>query len=151
MITWPFFISHRLSVFGNGMTGMTTEKNQQLSGTARPAPRYKIVAINENRDFKRIYAKGKSAISPILVTYVYKNRGKKLRVGITASKKTGNAVQRNRSRRIIRAALQALLPQIDKNRNVDLIFVSRGKTPYVKSTAIQKTMLMHLKEAGLLK
>lgn len=63
-----------------------------------------IVKIKENRDFRRIYSKGKSFVSPVLVTYVLKNRTKNVRYGITTSKKTGNAVQRNRSRRIIRAA-----------------------------------------------
>ena len=117
----------------------------------RPAKRYKIVAVNENRDFRKAYAKGKSSVSPVLVTYVCKNRGKHLRVGITASKKIGNAVQRNRSRRVIRAALRSLWPRLDHNRNVDLIFVARGKTPFVKSTAVQKVMAAHLKEAGILK
>ena len=116
----------------------------------KPANRYRIAAINENRDFKRIYARGKARVSPVLVTYVCKNRGSRMRVGITASKKIGNAVKRNRSRRVIRAALQALLPQMDPGRNVDIIFVARGKTPYVKSTAVQKVMAAQLKEAGLL-
>ena len=66
---------------------------QAKSAAGRPAKRYKIVAVNENRDFKRAYAKGKSSVSPMLVTYHSKNRGKHLRVGITASKKIGNAVQ----------------------------------------------------------
>lgn len=123
----------------------------QTAGSNAPAKRYKIVAVNENRDFRRIYAKGKSWVAPALVTYVCKNRSKHLRVGITASKKIGNAVQRNRSRRIIRAAYRTFLPRLDQNRNVDLIFVARGKTPYVKSTVIEKMMAAHLKEAGLLK
>lgn len=120
-----------------------------LSG--QKAGRWKIIAINENRDFKRVYAKGRSSVSPVLVTYVCKNKGKHLRVGITASKKVGNAVKRNRSRRVIRAAFQTFLPQLDKNRNLDLIFVARGKTPYVKSTAVEKVMAAHLKEAGVIK
>ncbi|MDD5953386.1 MAG: ribonuclease P protein component [Oscillospiraceae bacterium] len=123
----------------------------KLHNTGTPAPRYKIVAINENRDFRRIYARGKSSVSPILVTYVCKNKGKHLRVGITASKKIGNAVQRNRSRRVIRAAFRSFLPALDKQRNLDLIFVARGKTPFVKSTAVEKAMAQHLKEAGLIR
>ena len=124
---------------------------QHNTASVKPRQRYKIVAINENRDFKRVYAKGKSSVSPVLVTYVCKNKGQHLRIGITASKKIGNAVKRNRSRRVIRAAFQSFLPSIDKNRNLDLIFVARAKTPFVKSTAVQKVMAHHLKEAGLIK
>ena len=130
---------------------LTMITHHPASPPEQPAKRYKIVAVNENRDFRKAYAKGKSSVSPALVTYVCKNRGKHLRVGITASKKIGNAVQRNRSRRVIRAALRNLWPRLDHNRNVDLIFVSRGKTPFVKSTAVQKVMAAHLKEAGVLK
>ena len=133
---------------------LTMETHHQKSPPDRPSTqkkRFRVVAINENRDFRRVYAKGKSSVSPALVTYVCKNRGKHLRVGITASKKIGNAVQRNRSRRVIRAALQQLWPRLDQNRNVDLIFVARGKTPFVKSTAVEKVMAGHLREAGVLK
>ncbi len=124
---------------------------QNNTAPEKPRQRYKIVAINENRDFKRVYAKGKSYVSPVLVTYICKNKGHHLRIGITASKKIGNAVKRNRSRRVIRAAFQSFLPLIDKNRNLDLIFVARAKTPFVKSTVVQKAMAHHLKEAGLIK
>ncbi len=123
----------------------------QIQQNEKPRRRYRIITINENRDFKRGYAKGKSMISPVLVTYICKNYKKKLRVGITSSKKVGNAVKRNRSRRVIRAAYQELLPDLDQNRNMDLIFVARTKTPYVKSNVVRKAMASHLKEAGILK
>ena len=58
----------------------------------------KFVPLNENKDFRRIYAKGKSYVSSSVITYVSKNRCKQIRVGITTSKKIGNAVQRNRAR-----------------------------------------------------
>jgi ribonuclease P protein component len=51
---------------------------------------------------------------------------------------------------VIRAAFRSFLPKLDKNRNIDLIFVARAKTAHVKSTEVQKAMARHLKEAGLL-
>ena len=60
----------------------------------------KFVPLNENKDFRRIYAKGKSYVSSSVITYVSKNRCKQIRVGITTSKKIGNAVQRNKSSQI---------------------------------------------------
>ena len=54
-----------------------------------------IVSLKENRDFRRLYTRGKSFVSPSLVTYVMKNRRSGgIRVGITTSKKIGNAVTR---------------------------------------------------------
>ncbi|MCQ4021959.1 MULTISPECIES: ribonuclease P protein component [unclassified Ruminococcus] len=106
-----------------------------------------IVKIKENRDFQRIYKKGKSFVSPVLVTYVFKNRSRNVRYGITTSKKTGNAVQRNRSRRIIRAAFAEISEQIPMG--YDFIFVARGKTSAQKSTDIVVCMLKQLKQAGV--
>ncbi len=148
---WPFFISERSAAFWEWNESLDMNLEKAARTGKQPKRRYRIVAVNENRDFKRVYAKGRSWVSPILVTYVCKNKGKHLRVGITASKKIGNAVQRNRSRRVIRAAYRSFLPQVNKDRNVDLIFVARGKTPFVKSTAVQKAMARHLKEAGVIK
>lgn len=97
-----------------------------------------INSITRNNDFRRIYSRGKSYVSPALVVYVMKNRSNNIRVGITTSKKIGNAVQRNRSRRIIREAYRELAPNIKSG--YDLIFVARGRTPYMKSPQIKKHM-----------
>ena len=106
--------------------------------------------LKENRDFRRLYARGKSYVSPVVVTYVLKNRAGTVRVGITTSKKIGGAVQRNRARRVIREAFRQLAPSM-KGRSVDLVFVARGKTPDVKSTALLRAMEKQLKEAGVLR
>lgn len=108
-----------------------------------------FMPIKENRDFRRIYARGKSFVSPVLVTYVLKNRGKNIRIGITTSKKTGNAVKRNRSRRVIREAFRKMAPGIQTG--YDFIFVARGRTPFVKSTEVFRAMEQQFKNAGVLK
>ena len=68
--------------------------------------------LTRNSDFARAYKRGKSYVHHHVVLYVNKNRVGHTRVGITASKKIGGAVQRNRARRVIRHALyQVLLGQ----------------------------------------
>ena len=47
--------------------------------------------IRRNSEFGRVYARGKSYVNPALVLYVLKTRGKKTRVGLTATKKIGSA------------------------------------------------------------
>ena len=64
--------------------------------------------IRRNSEFGRVYARGKSYVNPALVLYVLKTRGKKTRVGLTATKKIGHAVQRNRARRVMKAAIDGL-------------------------------------------
>lgn len=51
----------------------------------------------------------------------------KLRIGFTASKKIGNAVARNRAKRRLRAAAQALLPLLGRQGH-DYVLVARGTT-----------------------
>lgn len=105
------------------------------------------IPLCENRDFRRLYSRGKSYVSPALVTYVMRNRTGALRVGITTSKKIGNAVKRSRSRRVIREAFRTWEGSLKPG--YDFVFVARGKTPFVKSTDISRIMEKHFKEAGL--
>ncbi len=108
----------------------------------------KITSICRNNDFRRIYQRGKSFVSPLLVVYVQKNRTEAVRIGITTSKKIGNAVRRNRARRVIREAFYAL--PVSVRPGVDLVFVARGRTPYVKSTQVRQQMEKALFSAGVL-
>lgn len=109
----------------------------------------KYITLKDNRDFSRLYRRGKSFVSPVLVTYVTKNKSDNLRFGITTGKKIGKAVKRSRARRVIRAAYYQLYPEM--NRGYDIVFVARGKTPFVKSQVVCKAMRQHLKSAGVLK
>lgn len=86
----------------------------------------KFVPLNENKDFRRIYAKGKSYVSSSVITYVSKNRCKQIRVGITTSKKIGNAVQRNRARRLIRESVRHLT---EDTKTVMILFLLQEQKP----------------------
>ncbi len=108
----------------------------------------KTVTIKSNCEFRRAYGKGKVFQAPALVSYVLKNRAGICRIGITTSKKIGNAVERNRTRRIIRAAYREIEGKI--NGNYDIVFVARSRTKYKKSTQIAQIMLSQLKEAGVI-
>lgn len=109
-----------------------------------------LQSICENKEFRRIYTRGKSYIAPGVVTYVLLNkRHRQVRVGITTSKKTGNAVRRNRSRRVLREAFRQVVPELKEG--YDIILVARTRTPFLKSTEIEETIRRHFKEAGILK
>ena len=107
-----------------------------------------LETLNLNKDFRRAYWRGKSYAGSRLVTYVLPNRSGKIRVGITTGKKIGGAVQRNRARRVIKAAFGSCLPGI--SGSADIVFVARVKTVYSKSTKVEEDMRAHLREAGLL-
>lgn len=104
------------------------------------------VTLNRNGDFLRLYRRGKTYTNPALVVYLQKNRAGICRIGITVSKKLGNAVCRNRCKRVIRAAYAELEPHL--SGNYDIVFVARSKTKYLKSTEIKDIMYKLLKTAG---
>lgn len=105
--------------------------------------------LNSNGDFRRIYSRGRYYTNPALVTYVLKNRAGICRIGITSSKKIGNAVQRNRSRRLVRAAFRDVYPLFsDALQGYDLVFVCRVRTRFRKSTDLSRVMIQQLKKAG---
>ena len=110
---------------------------------------YPAVSICKNNEFRRAYARGKSYVTPLVVVYVVKNRRKEARVGITTSKKVGNAVQRNRSRRVLREAYRQLADRVKPG--YDLVLVARGRTPFVKSTQVQRHLERQLYDAGVLR
>lgn len=100
-----------------------------------------------NNDFTRAYRRGKNWVHPYVVLYVNKNREGHTRVGITASKKVGKAVARNRARRVIRHALYQVLPP--NAGSFDLVLVARGRTPQLKSGQLVPVLQKLLRQAGL--
>lgn len=107
-----------------------------------------IKTLKQNVEFNHAYNRGKVRTSPVLVTYAVKSRGKGCRIGITASKKLGSAVERNRCRRIIKAAFSSVLPQC--SGNWDIVFVARFKTKKAKSSELVPVMVKHLTETGVI-
>ena len=106
------------------------------------------VTVKENYEFRRIYRKGRSAVSPCLVVYCQKNRRGQSRLGVTVSTKLGHAVVRNRVRRRLREIYR--LNREKMPAGYDIIIVARvraAETPYRK---LERHYLRCLSELGLL-
>lgn len=80
--------------------------------------------LKENRDFRRVFARGKSSATGRIVLYWIPKREGVFRVGFSVSKKVGNAVVRNRLKRTLRAIFlkyeDILIPHL-----VDIVVVCR--------------------------
>ena len=107
-----------------------------------------FITLKENRDFRRLYRQSSSYVSPALVVYFKENRAGFSRLGITAGKKVGTAVNRNRAKRIIREAYRTLLPQFKKD--VDIVIVARTRAAHLNSTEITEQLKTLLTKAGIL-
>lgn len=105
------------------------------------------VTIKENYEFRRLYSKGKSAVTPSLVIYCRKNGRGCNRLGITASKKLGHAVERNRARRRLRELFR--LSQGDMPQGYDVLLVARGKTARAPHRVLQRDYDTARRKLGL--
>ncbi len=108
----------------------------------------KIIKLKENYDFRRVYNKGKSFVCPYFVVYVNKTKRGYSRLGITVSKKIGNAVKRNRAKRLITAAFGTVFPKI--TQGFDFVIVARTRILDVKSTVVTANLLKILQTNGVI-
>ena len=107
------------------------------------------VTLKKNSDFRRLYAKGKSAVNPYLVVYCRKNRENRNRFGYTVSAKLGHAVVRNRVRRRLREIVRLngarLVP------GYDVVIVARSRCVDAEYRKMEEAYLKAVKKLGLLR
>ena len=108
----------------------------------------KAVSIKENRAFRRIYSRGKSAVTPFLVVYCRPNRLDHNRLGVTVSTKLGCAVVRNRARRRLREVFRLNRDKLQKGW--DVILVARGRTVTASWREINDAFLRSCRKLNLL-
>lgn len=107
------------------------------------------VTVKENYEFRRIYRKGKSAVSPQLVIYCQRNRRGHSRLGVSVSSKLGCAVVRNRVRRRIREIYR--LNKAKMLPGYDLIVVARVRAVETDYQKLDRTYLRLLEQLDLLR
>jgi len=87
----------------------------------------RIEAIKENHLFSKVYAKGKKVSEKNIVVYALRNfKTENTRLGITTSKKLGNAVARSRARRLIREAFRSVTKERFFQRPYLIVVVARS-------------------------
>ncbi len=78
-----------------------------------------------NKDFKRVYYRGKSAVRQSVVVYALRNRQGRNRLGLTCGKAVGNAVRRNRAKRVMRESFRLLEQEL--KQGFDIVIVARSR------------------------
>ncbi len=84
--------------------------------------------LKENYEFRRVYNKGKTGVSPFLVVYARPNRSVRNRLGVTVSTKLGKAVVRNRIRRRLREIYRLSQPEMKQGYDIVLVARTRAVT-----------------------
>jgi ribonuclease P protein component len=107
------------------------------------------LSLNKNHEFRRLYSKGKSYASSLLVIYCNRNRGASNRLGITVGSKVGKAVRRNRVRRRLREIYR--LNEGHLCKGWDIVVVARAKAAEASYWDIESEFLNAAGRLGLLK
>ena len=107
------------------------------------------LTLRKQSDFTRVYNKGNSKGSRYIVVLYKKNNMEYTRTAFVSSKKVGNSVERNRSRRIMRAAYDSMKDKIVQG--YDIIFVARSSIIGISEKELQRSMYGTVKSCGLMK
>ncbi len=106
--------------------------------------------IKKNQDFQEVFKKGKSFANRQFVIYVLKKKEQtNFRLGLSVSKKIGNAVTRNRVKRYVRQSFLELEDRIMKGN--DYIIVARKPTSEMDFHESKASLIHVLKRAGVLR
>ena len=81
-------------------------------------------SLKKEQDFQKILKSKKSVGCKSFVIYYLKNEFDYARIGISAGKRIGNAVIRNRTKRQVRSIIDLTF---DKNKALDIIVIVRNK------------------------
>lgn len=109
----------------------------------------KSFRVKKDREFQKVFHKGKSTANRQFVIYQYNKEDQShFRVGISVSKKLGNAVTRNRLKRRIRHILMEFDDQLAQD--VDFIVIARQPIVQMSYQEMKSSMMHVLKLATIL-
>ncbi len=105
--------------------------------------------LKRRSDFGRVYGKGRSYVTDLIVVYVLPSRSKSTRVGFSVSKKLGKSVVRNRIKRLLREAMRELVPDIAPG--FDLVIVARQRVGGATLAEIEHALQELLRKSGVMR
>lgn len=104
--------------------------------------------LHKNKNFQAVYRSGKSYANRMVVLYVLPNYSNTRRIGFAAGKRLGNAVVRNRVKRLLRDTYR--LNQSKLISGMDLILVGRQAAVKSNRMAVEKAFVNLCDKAKIL-
>lgn len=104
--------------------------------------------LRRSEDFERLRQTGRTYRQRLLLVNAAPNEVGHNRYGFVTGKRLGNAVIRNRVRRLLQASIRALHPRL--RVSYDLVIVAHPAAVGQPLTAIQRTVIELMSQADLL-
>ena len=106
--------------------------------------------LGQNRDFTRVRQQGERlALGCLIANWHRLPDGTSPKLGVVTSKRIGNAVARNRARRLLRESFRQ--HQHELSQPVELVLVARNSIAGKNLAGVEKDFLAVLRRASLLK
>lgn len=106
----------------------------------------KAYRVKKNDDFQAVFRKGRSVANRQFVVYALQKEGQpKFRIGLSVSKKIGNAVMRNQIKRYIREVFRELKDDI--RNGYDYVIIARKPAAEMNYHEVKKS-LQHVLRLG---
>ncbi len=106
--------------------------------------------IKKNNDFQAVFKKGRSTANRQFIVYVLKKENQpSFRIGLSVSKKIGNAVVRNRIKRYIRQSFFEMKEGLSDGN--DYVIIARKPAADMDFFEVKKSLAHVLKLAKVLK
>lgn len=106
----------------------------------------KSFRIKKNSDFQRVFKEGKSVANRQFVLYILEKKEQEhFRIGLSVSKKLGNAVKRNQIKRYIRQSFMEFEQKVKDGR--DYVIIARRPTAEMDFHMIKRS-LEHVLKVG---
>lgn len=105
--------------------------------------------LRNNDDFKKVYKKGKNYWNRNLILYIMENDLNHTRIGFSVTKKIGNSVVRNKTRRRLKEICRQNLNNI--REGYDIIFIPKKNVVDITYGDLKSAMLHILRKSNLLK
>jgi len=103
--------------------------------------------LRRDKDFSAVYDRGKAGRSKYVIVFYGKNGLAYNRTAFLASKKVGNAVQRNRARRLMKESVRTIAPF--EESGFDIIFIARNTINNRKCADVKKSIEAAIKRTEL--
>lgn len=105
--------------------------------------------IKSKNVFQIVYKTGRSVVDSMSVMYVLANDGKNIKIGFAVGKKMGNAVVRNRVKRLMREVFRHRRSELKDS--IHIIWVARKKLIAADIYTYDRIFMRLAKRAGILK
>ena len=121
-----------------------------MADASKSLPFNRAMRIKQGRDFARTRQQGQRLVKGCLIANWHQPAASaQPRLGVVTSSRIGNAVVRNRARRLLREVFR--VHQHDLARPVDLVLIARPSIAGKTFADVEQDFLATLRKTGLMK